>query len=343
MKAAVYYPSEGIKIENRNIPEPSEDEVLLEVKACGICMTDIYIASGEFDLTDPMVLGHEFTGIIQDVGGKVNKFKVGERVAVNPTITCRNCRHCDMGETNLCEEASSLGGAAKELRDGGFQEYTLVPEENLGHINDSVTFDEGSLVEPLGCAVHAIEKANITIGDDILLLGAGPMGLLILQLLSLQGSAEIIVSEPEQERREKVEEMGAFRVLNPLQSAVPTRVKGLSQTGRGVDLVIETVGKSETIQTGLNCLKRGGQLEVFGVPSRDAEVPVNLFSTYFDEVDIIGSYAITRRSFQQALSLINAGRIDTNAIISHKFQLSELNKAIELTKRGKGLKKVITF
>lgn len=338
MKAGVFNPNGKIKIEEKEIPVPSSEEVLIKVKACGVCMTDVYISKGELGLSEPVVLGHEFSGVIKEVGEKVSDFREGDRVAVNPTVSCGKCTFCQKGRTNLCPSAISLGGAAKMVRDGGFQEYALVPQENLGLLDSDTSFLEGTFVEPLGCAIHGVERTDISIGDEVLLIGAGPMGLLLLQLLVSRGAAKVLVSELKSERRRLAKNLGATLVINPRDTNL---IEKINQTGLGVNLAIEAVGKTDTIAEALKCISRGGKLEIFGVPPKNSTISLNIFSTYFDEIEIIGSYAITKKSFRQSLSLLNSHRIKTEALVSHEIPLRDLVKAIEMTEKSEGLKKVV--
>lgn len=341
MKAGVYRSGEGIKIEERKVPDPEPDEALVGVKACGICMTDVHISKGQFGVSDPLVLGHEFSGVIKEIGDNVSKYDIGDRISVNPIVSCGNCEFCMDGRTNLCENGKILGGAGEVIVDGGFQEYTTVPEDNLGALNQKTSFEKGAFSEPLGCAVRGIRRADISPGDRVLIIGAGPMGLLLLQLAQLQGASEITVSELKEERRKVARKLGADRVLDPNQTDVVSEVK--ENVGKGVDISIEAVGASQTVRDAIDSLKIGGKILVFGVPPEDATIPLNIFDVYFDEIDIVGSYAIDKNSFRRSVSLLNSDKINTGDLVTHRFQLDELENAIELNEQGVGLKKIIKF
>jgi len=341
MKSYLMNPDRTLKLVERKIPSPKGNEVLVEVKACGICMTDYHIYKGNFKLDRPVVLGHEFSGIVEAVGNKVKNFKIGDRVTVNPTISCGKCVYCVRGDSNLCENGMSLGGAAKTILDGGFQEYTLVPEENLGILKNEISFEEGAFVEPLGCAIRGIQQSRLKIGEKVLIVGAGPMGLLLLQLSKINGASMVIVSELNPERREMAKKLGADYVLDPTNSNIPETVKEISNGG--VDLAIEAVGKEITFKDAYESVGKKGRVLVFGVPSETASFSIPLFDIYFREIEVIGSFAISKESFNIALELLNNEKIRVKELISHRLTLEELPKALEMQEKSQGLKKMIIF
>lgn len=340
MLAAVLYPDGSLRIEERDVPKPGRGEVLIKVKRCGVCMSDYLISQGEVPLDKPVVLGHEFSGIIEEVGEGVSEFKRGDRVAVNPSISCGYCSYCIKGLTNLCDNAASLGGMGKMIIDGGFQEYTIVPQQSLAKLGTETSFEAGTFVEPLGCVIHGIERVGISPGDVILVIGAGPMGILLTQFSRLKAPSKIIVSEPSSDRREIARRFGADLVLDPSQVDVASEVR---RAYGGADLAVEAVGKADTVRTALFSVRRGGRVLIFGVPPKGATIPLDVFTIYFDEVTMMGSYSLTRESFYQALRLINEGKIAVEELISHRFPLKELPEALHLQGEGKGLKKMIVF
>lgn len=343
MKAAVLGSDHNITIENKDNPRPEEKEVRVKVKRCGVCMTDVYIQNGAFSVSDFLVLGHEFAGVVDDIGPSVTRFQEGDKVAANPIINCGYCSHCQEGNTNFCENATVLGGAGENIIDGGFQEYTIVPEKNLSKLDGSVSFTRGAFAEPLACAIRGVNRVQINPGDDVLLIGAGPMGLLLLQLLKKQGASQIIVSEILEDRREVAKEFGADHVFSPKGVNLPHKVAKVSASGKGVDVAIEAVGSKQTAKVSLQSLRRGGKMLIFGVPPEEAEIPVNIFKTYYKEKDILGSFALTKKDFRQSISLINSGKLNLEKLVTHTMRLEKLNTAIELANEGQGLKKQIKF
>jgi len=343
MKAAIFEPDKGIKVAERAKPEVGEGEVRVRVGRCGVCMTDVHITKGGFSVSEPVVLGHEFSGVVDELGPGVDWLDTGDRVAANPIISCGRCSYCRDGRTNFCKNAIVLGGAGDNIIDGGFQEYSVVPHKNLGKFDKSTSFEEAAFAEPLACAIRGVKRLKVNVSDEVLLIGAGPMGLLLLQLLTRQGISKIFVSEPMEERRQLASEFGADFLLNPEESNVPEAVKELSENGDGVDIAAEAVGSKATTKTAMRALRRGGKALVFGVPPEEAEVSVNIFDTYYDEVDLIGSYALTEQDFSDSISLIRNEQLELNRLVSHKFNLDDLKEAIEMTATGGGLKKQIKF
>jgi len=338
-RAAVLSVERRISLVEREISEPGADEVLINVKACGVCRTDHHIYHGQFKIKKPVVLGHEFSGIVVKVGKDVKNFKEGDRVVVHPIVACGKCKYCVSGHSNLCDNAKVLGGAGEDIYDGGFQEYTIVPEKNLRKISDKVDFEEGAFAEPLGCAVRGIQKSRLAIGEKVLIIGAGPMGLLLTQLAAIYGASLIIVSEIDEQKRKIAEQLGANITVNPLETDVVEFVKKIADGG--VDLAIEAVGKVETFETAFKSLRNMGRAMIFGVPSDAAKYSIPLFPIYFREFEIIGSYAISYESFNIAVELLNNKRVNVKSLITHRFKLDNLLEAFDLMDRNVGLKKMI--
>lgn len=343
MEAAVLKGDDNIVVESRYKPEPEGTEIRINVKRCGVCMTDVHVKNGAFSVDKPIVLGHEFAGVVDKVGEKAERFDTGDKVAANPIISCGYCDYCKQGRTNFCKNAISLGGAGERVIDGGFQEFTIAPERNLEKLNESVSFAEAAFAEPLACAVRGINRLQINPGAEVLLIGAGPMGLLLLQLLKKQGAAKVFVSELVEKRRELATELGADVTISPKEGNVPEKVSDLSAHEEGVDIAIEAVGSKETTKTGIRSLRRGGKMLVFGVPPEEAEVPVNIFDTYYDEIDLLGSFALTRKEFLESIALLNNKELEIEKLISDVLNLGEINRAIELAESGQGMKKQIKF
>jgi NADPH2:quinone reductase len=340
MFAMVLYPNGSLRMEKREIPKPKPEEVLVKVKRCGVCTSDYLIYKGEVPLSKPVVLGHEFTGVVQEIGKDVTYFKPGDKVVVNPNISCGHCLYCIRGATNLCENGISLGGVSKEIHDGGFQEFVSVPQQNLARLDDKTSFEAGTFVEPLACVIHGVEKLDIFPGASVLILGAGPIGLLLTQFIQLRASSKIIVSEPSSERRKFARKFGADLVIDPTQTDVAKQIK---DTYGGADYAIEAVGKLKTIRQALTAVKRGGKVLIFGVPPNNQDFSFNVFNLYFNEIEFKGSYSFTNETFYQSLQLINNNKVLTTKLISHYLPLKDLEKAFRLQEQGQGLKKMVVI
>jgi NADPH2:quinone reductase len=337
MRAATLTDVGEIAVEDRERPDPGPDEVLVEVGACSVCMTDYHIYHGSFAVETPVVLGHESAGTVAEVGTDVTAFEPGDRVAMNPVVPCNECSACKRGETNLCTDNTSIGGAGQTVVDGAFAEYVRVPATNLEDVGD-LPFREAALAEPLACCVHGVRRAGIEQGDSVALVGAGPIGLLLLQTLRNAGAAPIAVSELDADRRELAVEMGADVVVDPAEG---DPVEAIREEVGLVDAGIEVVGKVETIQQANDLTARGGNTLIFGVPAQDATMEISPFDVYFDEVDLRGTFALTQESFERAITLLRTGRIDADAMVTEEIGLEDIPSAFERMANAEGLKKVV--
>lgn len=343
MRAAVLHGVRKLRVQEVETPKVGPEEVSIKVGACGVCTTDLHMYKGEFPVKTPVILGHEFSGTVVDVGGSVKDLNVGERVAVNPIIPCGLCPPCKEGRNNLCDDPLVIGGAGEVLINGGFAEYAVVPRKVAVRIPDDMPFTAGAAVEPLGCAIHGIDLSRIEVANTVAIIGAGPMGLLLLQLARLRGASKIVVSEPMEERRKLALNLGADVVVNPETEDLAKRVKELTE-GRGVDIAIEAVGLTATVKETLGIVKKGGLVTIFGVPPRHAAMEVIPFDIYFREIEVVGTYAVTDDTFRRAIDLLASKRISIEPIVTDRLSLDELEKAFSMMEERKGLKKqIVTF
>ncbi|WP_225335310.1 zinc-dependent alcohol dehydrogenase family protein [Halomicrobium urmianum] len=327
-----------VTVRDRDRPTPGDDEVLVRVGACGVCMTDYHMYHGTFDVEMPLVLGHESAGKVVEVGESVTAVESGDRVAINPTVPCNACSYCKRGETHLCENNTSIGGAADTVIDGAFAEYVRVPETNVEDIGE-LSFEQAALAEPLACCVHGVDQVDLRQGDSVAIVGAGPIGLLLLQAFRSAGAAPIVVSEPDDERRELAAELGADAVVDPDETdpveAVP------AAAGGPVDVGVEAIGLVPTVEQANAVTAKGGATLVFGVPAEDATMEISPFDVFFDEVGYRGSYSLTTEDFERAVTLLQHGRIDADRLISHRIGLDDLPSAFDRMERTDGLKNVV--
>ncbi len=327
-----------VTVRDRDRPTPAADEVLVQVGACGVCMTDYHMYHGTFDVETPLVLGHESAGEVVDVGESVSAVEPGDRVAINPTVPCNACSYCKRGETHLCENNTSIGGAADTVIDGAFAEYVRVPETNVEDIGD-LSFERAALAEPLACCLHGVDQVDLRQGDSVAIVGAGPIGLLLLQAFRNAGAAPIVVSEPDDERRELAAELGADVVVDPDETdpieAVP------AAAGGPVDVGVEAIGLVPTIEQANAVTAKGGSTLVFGVPAEDATMEISPFDVFFDEVGYRGSYSLTTEDFERAVTLLQHGRIDADRLVTHRIGLDDLPSAFDRMERTDGLKNVV--
>ncbi len=327
MRAAVWERPGELRVQERPDPEPGPDEIVVRVGACGMCGTDVHIAEGEFPPTPyPIVPGHEFAGEVVAVGSDVADVSEGMQVAVDPSLFCGHCDYCRIQRGNLCRNWGAIGDTV----DGAFAELVKAPARNAYALPEGTSLRAGALVEPLACAVHGIHRLDPGTGDSVLITGAGTMGLLLLQLLWHRGAANVIVVDRNERRLELARSLGA--------SAVETDVAALAADNHdGFDCVVDATGVPDVVQQGLDLVRRGGKLMVFGVAPEQARVQVSPFRIYNDEITLIGSMAVLY-TFVQAIELLRAGAVKTEALLTHTFPLDEFEDALAAMRGGEGLK-----
>jgi len=313
-------------------------EVLVNNKACGICGTDVHIYHGEqgsADVTPPVVLGHEFAGIVAETGSEVTSVKPGDHVAIDPNLYCGECMPCRMGKKQECERLFALGVNVN----GGFAEYAVCPEAQCFKVRRGISFEEAAMAEPLACVVHGIDQAQIRPGQVVLVIGGGTIGLLMVQMARISGASTVILSEPVEMRRKIGMEVGADAVIDPIHENVPQRIREIC--GRdGADVVIECVGKPFAVEQAFSSAGFAATILLFSVPGVDATVPLPLFDVYKKELRIVGSM-INPDTHQRAVNLINSGRLELKKLITHTFDLEHMDEAIHMQMSTESIKVVV--
>jgi len=330
MKAVVIEKPNEVSVKEVADPTPAADQALIKVEACGICGTDIHVIRGEFAPTRyPIIPGHEFCGEVVAVGREVRNLKVGDFVAVDPSLFDGTCRQCRMGRFNLCEHWNGIGvGSAN----GACAELVAVPAVNAFRLPADMPRNWGALVEPLSCAVHGLDQVGIRAADDYLIYGAGTMGLLLGQLVKDSGAERLDIVDTNPKRHALAKRLAADRVA---ASAAEL------DKPDGWDVVIDATGAVPAIEDGIRRVARGGTFLMFGVANADAKATISPFRVYNDEIKIIGSMAVLH-SFERALALLAKGVIDSEAMITDRFSLDDYSKAIEAFLSGRGLKVQVT-
>ena len=336
MKAAVWYGRRDVRIEDvREPPPPGPGEVKLKVEWCGICGTDLheYAAGPIFTQVNtphplslrmaPLTPGHEFAGTVVAVGSGVTNIQVGDRVSPNPLLRCGVCDYCRQGLPHLCTQIGFLGCHA----DGGFGEYVNVnvvrgaqPVPVLYKLPDNVTFDAGAMVEPLAVGVHAVNRGSMRPGENVVIVGAGPIGNCTVQAARAAGAGQIIVLEPAAKRREFAEELGATAVIDPTQVDAVQAVRDLTN-GKGADLSIECVGAEKTLQLALGTLRKDGRAVIVGIFEHPAAA--DYFDAVFFEKTIIGSFAYVDE-FDAVLEMLADGRLQPEPMVTGRIGLNDL-------------------
>jgi 2-desacetyl-2-hydroxyethyl bacteriochlorophyllide A dehydrogenase len=325
MRAVIWEAPGQLKITEAPDPAPQHGELVIQVGICGICGTDVHIADGEFPPTPyPIVPGHEFAGrIVARGAGVAGDWPEGARVAVDPSLFCGHCPACRSGRGNLCANWNAIGDTVN----GAFAEYVAVPAANAYRIPDSVDDAQGALIEPLSCAVHGLRRLGPVLGDDVLLIGAGTMGLLLLQLLNDAGARSVSVVDRKAARLAAAKAVGAVSVAED--------VSALDHGAFGV--AVDATGVPAAIEAAFGSLARGGRLLIFGVASGEASVALSPFRIYNDEITVLGSMAVLN-SFGAAADLIAAGTIQTSPLLGPPFALDQFPEALASVRRGEGIK-----
>ena len=322
-RGSVVWPgTEGIEVESREVPSPDQNELKIRVEASGLCGTDLHIAAGDYPFARPGVtLGHEFTGTVVEMGPGVDAFAVGDRIVVDPNIPCRLCRYCHDSRPHLCENPEALGVTL----DGGLSEFALLPAPQAYRVPENVPPEAAALTEPLACALHAVDLGYPRPGERALVLGAGPIGLLCSMLLLAAGASEVLVSEPNPQRRKRIRRLGAE----------PVDPESVSEAV--ADKVFECVGIPETMRVAVEAARPGGTVMWVGVAAPDTEVTVKPYDIFRRELTIRGSYT-NPYVMDRALALLASGRLDWEAIVTHRFTLADFDEAWAAHREGAGLK-----
>ena len=306
-------------------PEPGAGEVLIKVMASGICGTDIHILEGEYLGAYPVIPGHEFAGVVEQVGQAVSRIKVGDKVAVEPNIACDNCSYCLNNQQNFCENWQAVGVTLP----GGMAEYVIAPEKAVFNIGE-LEFEEGAFVEPLSCVLHGVQKTGIRLADRVVILGAGPIGLLLLQAVKVQGAQSVTVVELDQARAEAAQAAGADQIYRSLD--------GLPKDA--FEVVIDATGVIPVMQRTPEFARKGGKILLFGVPPK-TNVEFEAFTLFVKGLTILTSYTSVRNSLQ-AIDLLKNKRINVKPLISHRLPLAEFEHGVNLIKnKQEHVKKVL--
>ncbi|MCP3805180.1 zinc-dependent alcohol dehydrogenase family protein [Allokutzneria sp. A3M-2-11 16] len=324
MRAAVITAPGEVEVTEVPDPAPGARQVVVKVSACGLCGTDLHILQGEFAPTLPVVPGHEFAGEVVEIGSAVTELAIGDRVAVDPSLYCYECRYCRAGRNNLCERWAAIGVTTA----GGAAEYAVAPVANCVKLPDHVRTEDAALIEPLSCAVRGYDILRAQLASRVVIYGSGTMGLMMLELGKLTGAASIEVIDINPDRLATARRLGC--------TAAATSADELDRP-EGWDVVIDATGNEKAIQDGLGRVAKGGTFLQFGVSDYAARATIEPYKIYNQEITITGSMAVLH-SYERAADLFAAGALDPEIFISHRLPLSEYASALEAFKRGEGRK-----
>jgi L-iditol 2-dehydrogenase len=319
------------------IPKLNPGDVLVKMKACGLCGTDVEKICGQYTASQP-ILGHEPAGIIAE--STVDWLKEGDRVFAHHHVPDYECYYCKKGSPTMCPYYRKTN-----LDPGGFAEYFRVPAWNVSRggilkLPDNVSFEEGSFIEPLATVIRAQRRVFIDKDDYVLVVGAGPMGLLHVMMAKVNGAGKVYVSDISDFRNEYARKVGADEAFNPKVVKVEDEVKKLTD-GRGVDVAIIASGAPSAILTALYSVRKGGRVLLFGVPYKGTILNYDISNLLNNEISIISSNAAVEEDTREALKIISEKKIDVMKLVTHKFRLEEFNEAVRIAKEGKTIKAII--
>ncbi len=337
MRASFFVGNETFEVRETEKPRAGKGEIVIQNMVCGVCGTDVHIYHGEpgsADVTPPVVLGHEYSGIVAEVGEGVSSLKPGDHVTVDPNIYCGKCDYCRNGKKQLCESMEAIG----VTRNGGFEEYSVVPESQAFLLAPELPMEVGAMAEPVACCLHGIDLAGIRPGDTVCVVGGGAIGLIMVQLARLSGAAKVILSEPDGKRREAGLQVGASAAVDPTSADCMEQFEKLA--GAGANVVIECVGNLPAVKSAFRFAKKGATVVLFSVPKPEATFDLPLFDVYKKELTIKGSF-VNPDTHDRAVALLNAGRLDFKPIISHRFPLDQMAEAIAMQMSSESIKVVV--
>ena len=291
-----------------------------------MCGTDVHIYEGDkgaAEVTPPTILGHEFSGVIREVGSEVKKYKAGDRVCIDPNCYCGACDPCRNGVAHFCENMMGYGTTVN----GGFVEYCAVDERQVYLLGENTTFEQGAMAEPVACCLHGIDMCEIQPGQQVVIIGGGMIGLLMLQLAKLAGAAKVALLEPVENKREVGRKLGADVCIDPVKEDVKER---LAENGMDwVNVVIECVGRPSTIEQAIEIAGNKAVVMMFGLTKPDEEIAVKPFQVFQKELVLKASY-INPYTQKRALDLINSGRLDVSSMV---YEVCSLDKLEEILSR----------
>lgn len=308
--------------------EPAEDEVVVRVMASGICGTDVHIYRGEYLGTYPIVPGHEFSGVVEAVGNSVHRVAVGDRVAVEPNVSCDNCLACRSNRQNFCENWQGIG----VTRPGAMAQLVKAPEKVVFDVG-RIPFDQAAFMEPLSCVVHGIENVGIEMGDRVALIGTGPIGMLLLRTARAWGATRFTAVELSEERLAAAKADGVEEATTDL-SALPSDT---------FDVVIDATGAPPVLPESVRIARYGGRILMFGVAPQGKTATIEPFQIFRKGLSLFAAYTSRRNSYQ-ALNLIASGKVRVDDLVSHRLSLESLEKGIHtIEDRHENAMKVMVF
>lgn len=344
MRVARFHAPGDVRLEDAPEPSPGPREVKIRVRACSMCGTDVKISRfGHHHIHPPRVMGHEIAGEVVEVGGEVDGWESGDRVQVIAAIPCGECAFCAKGQMNICPNQVSMGYHF----DGGFAEFMVVPEnvlkvDGLNRLPEGLDFAEASVAEPLACALNAQELVRINPGDDVVVVGAGPIGCLHVRLARSYGAARVFLVELSRERLEMAAELvhPDAAICGGDEDPV-ARIRELTED-RGVDVAITAAASGAAQEQALQMLARGGRISFFGgLPKDNPTITLDSNLVHYSELTIVGANGSSPEHNKRALQLIADGKVPVADLITHRLPLDQVLDGIGIVQRGEGIKVTI--
>jgi len=338
LKAALVNRQGRLELADLDLPKISPREILVKMRTCGICGTDLEKLHG-LRVTPP-ILGHEVAGDIEEVGPEIKGYSRGDRVAVHHHVPCQTCFYCLHGDHTMCPDFPK-----SNLDPCGFAEYFRVPEINMSkgavfRVPSSVSYEEASFAEPTGCCIRGLNRLRVQLGEDFLVVGAGPAGLTHIQLLRALGARLVFATDIVESRRRWAEKFGADETFNAADEDLRRLVLNATE-GRGVDKVIVASGSVKAIQSSLPAVRKGGRVLLFGIPPERSIFNCDVSDVFIREITLIPSYSTTENEMKAALEMITANKIQLTKMITHRFGLAEIVEAFRVAEDARSSLKVM--
>ncbi len=327
----------NLELLDKEVATPLDDKVKIKVHYAGICGTDIHTYEGHYKVNFPVTLGHEFSGEIVEVGADVKDFKVGDRVTSETTFyVCNECEYCESKDYNLCNYRKGIGTQV----DGAFTNYVIAREESLHHIPDEVSYQSAAMAEPLACAHHGVSKIQVNSGDVAVVMGPGPIGLLVAQVLKSKGAIVVVTGlDNDKVRLDKAEALHMDYVVNLQQTDLKTYINGITD-GYGADVVVECSGAVPAARQGLDILRKKGFYSQIGI-FKDAEIPFDMEKVIQKEITVVGSRSQKPADWEPSLQLMADGLVNAEALVTKIYDISKWDEAYQHLKSGEGIKALL--
>ncbi len=327
----------NLELLDKEVATPLDDKVKIKVHYAGICGTDIHTYEGHYKVNFPVTLGHEFSGEIVEVGADVKDFKVGDRVTSETTFyVCNECEYCKSKDYNLCNHRKGIGTQV----DGAFTNYVIAREESLHHIPDEVLYQSAAMTEPLACAHHGVSKIQVNSGDVAVVMGPGPIGLLVAQVLKSKGATVVVTGlDNDKVRLDKAEALHMDYVVNLQQTDLKTYINGITD-GYGADVVVECSGAVPAARQGLDIIRKKGFYSQIGI-FKDAEIPFDMEKVIQKEITVVGSRSQKPADWEPSLQLMADGLVNAEALVTKIYDISKWDEAYQHLKSGEGIKALL--